>query len=65
MTLIMFSFCVMNLWMSRKFNLILDDKPTFSALSSEVAKRGIHAFHALLMPVIISGGIYGGIMTPM
>jgi tripartite ATP-independent transporter DctM subunit len=62
--LIMFSFSVTNLWMSRKFNLILDDKPTFSELSSEVAKRGIHAFPALLMPVIILGGIYGGIMTP-
>ena len=62
--LIMFSFSIMNLWMSRKFNLILDDKPTFSELSTEVAKRGIHAFPALLMPVIILGGIYGGIMTP-
>jgi len=62
--LIMLSFSVTNLWMSRKFDLILDDKPTFNELSSEVAKRGIHAFPALLMPVIILGGIYGGIMTP-
>ena len=62
--LIMFNFSVVNLWMSRKFNLILDDKPSFSELSSEVAKRGFHAFPALLMPVIILGGIYGGIMTP-
>jgi tripartite ATP-independent transporter DctM subunit len=50
--------------MSRKFNLILDEKPSFSELSGEVAKRGFHAFPALLMPVIILGGIYGGIMTP-
>jgi tripartite ATP-independent transporter DctM subunit len=62
--LITLSFSVTNLWMSRKFDLILDDKPTFNELSSEVAKRGIHAFPALLMPVIILGGIYGGIMTP-
>ena len=62
--LIMVSFSVMNLWMSRKFNLILDDKPTVAELSTEVAKRGFHAFPALLMPVIILGGIYGGIMTP-
>ena len=62
--LIMFNFSVVNLWMSRKFNLILDEKPSFSELSSEVAKRGFHAFPALLMPVIILGGIYGGIMTP-
>jgi TRAP-type C4-dicarboxylate transport system permease large subunit len=62
--LIMFNFSVVNLWMSRKFNLILDDKPTFSELSTQVAQRGFHAFPALLMPVIILGGIYGGIMTP-
>ena len=62
--LIMTSFAVMNLWMSRKFNLILDEKPSFTELSREVTTRGIHAFPALLMPVIILGGIYGGIMTP-
>jgi tripartite ATP-independent transporter DctM subunit len=62
--LIMTSFAVMNLWMSRKFNLILDEKPSFTELSREVTSRGIHAFPALLMPVIILGGIYGGIMTP-
>jgi tripartite ATP-independent transporter DctM subunit len=62
--LIMTSFSVINLWMSRKFNLVLDDKPTFSELTGEAVKRGIHAFPALLMPVMILGGIYGGIMTP-
>ena len=62
--LIMFNFSVVNLYMSRKFNLILDEKPTFTELTGEVTKRGIHAFPALLMPVIILGGIYGGIMTP-
>ncbi len=62
--LIMTSFSVINLFMSRKFNLVLDDKPSFSELSGEVARRGFHAFPALLMPVIILGGIYGGVMTP-
>ncbi|MDT8327086.1 MAG: TRAP transporter large permease [Roseovarius sp.] len=62
--LIMFNFSVVNLWMSRKFDLVLDDKPSFSELSTQVAERGFHAFPALLMPVIILGGIYGGIMTP-
>ncbi|AQS47221.1 C4-dicarboxylate ABC transporter permease [Thioclava sp. JM3] len=61
---IMFNFSVVNIFMSRKFPLILDDKPSFSELSGEVARRGIHAFPALLMPVIILGGIYGGVMTP-
>jgi tripartite ATP-independent transporter DctM subunit len=62
--LIMISFSVINLWMSRKFNLKLDDKPNLSELAGEVAKRGVHAFPALLMPIIILGGIYGGVMTP-
>ena len=60
----MTSFSVINLIMSRKFDLILDEKPSFSELSGEVARRGFHAFPALLMPVIILGGIYGGVMTP-
>jgi tripartite ATP-independent transporter DctM subunit len=62
--LIMLNFSIVNMIMARKFPLVLDDKPTFSQLTSEVTKRGIHAFPALLMPVIILGGIYGGVMTP-
>jgi len=62
--LIMLNFSIVNLIMARKFPLVLDDKPTFSQLTTEVTKRGIHAFPALLMPVIILGGIYGGVMTP-
>ena len=62
--LIMVNFCIVNMVMVRKFNLILDDKPGLGELTGEVTKRGIHAFPALLMPVIILGGIYGGIMTP-
>ncbi|MCA8934077.1 MAG: TRAP transporter large permease, partial [Rhodospirillaceae bacterium] len=62
--LIMTSFSILNLWMSRKFDLILDETPTFKGLSREVGRRGVHAFPALLMPIIILGGIYGGVMTP-
>jgi len=62
--LIMFNFSAVNLWMSRKFNLVLDEKPTAKAFASDITKRGIYAFPALLMPVMILGGIYGGIMTP-
>lgn len=62
--LIMFNFSVVNLWMSRKFNLVLDEKPALGDLAGEVARRGVHAFPAMLMPVIILGGIYGGIVTP-
>ena len=62
--LIMFNFSVVNLWMSRKFDLKLDDKPSFKELTGEVARRGVYATPALLMPIMILGGIYGGVMTP-
>lgn len=62
--LIMFNFSVVNLFMARNFNLHLDEKPTFTALSNEVVKRGFNATPALLMPIMILGGIYGGVMTP-
>ncbi|MCK7613857.1 TRAP transporter large permease [Roseibium sediminicola] len=62
--LIMFNFSAVNLWMSRRFNLVLDEKPTAREFAKDVGKRGVYAFPALLMPVMILGGIYGGIMTP-
>ena len=62
--LIMFNFSIVNLWMSRKFNLVLDTKPTMPQFMSDITRRGLVAFPALLMPVMILGGIYGGVMTP-
>ncbi len=62
--LIMLSFSVVNMFMSRKFDLKLEDKLAPRAFMKEVAKRTGSATPALLMPVIILGGIYGGIMTP-
>ncbi|MEI8634011.1 TRAP transporter large permease subunit [Vibrio sp. PP-XX7] len=62
--LVTFNFAVINLWKSKNFPLVLDDKPTFSGLMKEASSRTVHAVPALLMPVIILGGIYGGIMTP-
>jgi tripartite ATP-independent transporter DctM subunit len=62
--LIMVAFSVANLVMSRKFPLVLDDRPTAKSLARDVSKRGVHALPALLMPIIILGGIYGGVMTP-
>jgi tripartite ATP-independent transporter DctM subunit len=61
---IMVAFSVVNLFMARKFPLVLDDRPSLGELRAEVTRRGIHAGPALLMPVIILGGIYGGVMTP-
>lgn len=62
--MIMTAFSVVNLFMSRKFPLVLDERPTARSLAREVSKRGAHALPALLMPIIILGGIYGGVMTP-
>ncbi|WMC10731.1 TRAP transporter large permease [Oceanimonas pelagia] len=62
--LIMLNFALVNLVMARKFPLILDDPKPFNEVIREGASRTVHALPALLMPVIILGGIYGGIMTP-
>jgi tripartite ATP-independent transporter DctM subunit len=62
--LIMLLFCVVNLVMSRKFDLILDEPMSFDQQLRDAGRRTFHAVPALLMPVIILGGIYGGIMTP-
>lgn len=62
--LIMMNFSAINLWMARKFDLVLDDKPTIPEFTSKVTKTGFYAFPALLMPIMILGGIYGGVMTP-
>ena len=61
---IMVSFSVINVVMSRSFDLKLEKKPEMKALISEGGVRFKHALPALLMPFIILGGIYGGVMTP-
>ena len=62
--LITFLFSVVNLVMARKFPLVLDPPLT----RKEAVKEGVtcttRAIPALVMPLIILGGIYGGIMTP-
>jgi len=62
--LITFLFSVVNLVMARKFPLKLDPPAT----TAEIIKDGVtctnRAIPALIMPLIILGGIYGGIMTP-
>jgi tripartite ATP-independent transporter DctM subunit len=62
--LIMTLFCVVNIIVSRRFPLVIDERPKGREFGAVVAKRGFHATPALLMPVIILGGIYGGIVTP-
>ncbi|MFD1008688.1 MULTISPECIES: TRAP transporter large permease [Oceanisphaera] len=62
--LIMLNFSLVNLVMARKFPLVMNDPKPFHEAIREGAARTVHALPALLMPVIILGGIYGGIMTP-
>lgn len=62
--LIMCSFSAINLYQARKFDLILDEPLSRAEFVSTVKQRTVHAFPALLMPIMILGGIYGGIMTP-
>ena len=57
-------FCVVNLVMARKFPLILDPPMTAKETIKDGVKHTSRAIPALIMPVIILGGIYGGIMTP-
>lgn len=62
--LITLNLAVVNLVLARRFDLKLDAKPDFTTLVVETRKRTVHALPALLMPFIILGGIYGGILTP-
>ena len=62
--MIMATLSIANLVMARKFDLVLEERPLGRAFFKEIANRTGSAVPALLMPVIILGGIYGGIMTP-
>lgn len=62
--LITLLFCIINMIISRKFDLVLDEPRPFKEKIRIAGRRGAIALPALLMPVIILGGIYGGIFTP-
>lgn len=57
-------FAIVNLVLSRKFPLVMDQPQGFRETIKDGVSRASHALPALIMPVIILGGIYGGIMTP-
>lgn len=61
---IVVTFSVVNLIWCRKFDLVMDPPKSFSEGVKEKVTLASRAFPALLMPAIILGGIYGGIMTP-
>ncbi len=49
-----------NTWVSHRRNFPIDN----SVPLSELPKVTVEAFPALMLPVILLGGIYGGVMTP-
>jgi C4-dicarboxylate transporter, DctM subunit len=58
-------YCTVNYFMVRNNPNIYKAPPmTFKTQAKQVAKATRRAFWALLMPVILLGGIYGGIFTP-
>jgi tripartite ATP-independent transporter DctM subunit len=57
-------FCVVNLVLVRKFPLELDPPRPIKETAREGVTLTSRALPALMMPMIILGGIYGGIMTP-
>lgn len=58
-------FCVINMVMTRKFDLTLQEaEPSTFVWAKKTVKRFFIAIPALFMPVLILGGIYGGVFTP-
>lgn len=57
-------FCIIHVVWSRKFDLKVAEKKPFNEYMSYAGKKTFKATPALVMPLIILGGIYGGIFTP-
>lgn len=62
--MVAFLMCMLNKRSCKKFPLILDEPLTWPEKRRQIFIKGGKALPALVMPVIILGGIYGGIMTP-
>ncbi|BAL00915.1 putative transporter [Oscillibacter valericigenes Sjm18-20] len=62
--LVMFLFCFINMLSCRKFDLTLMPPMPIREKVQVTGKRFFTAIPALLMPIIILGGIYGGAFTP-
>ncbi len=62
--LIALQLTVANFIMSRKFPLILDEVKSRPEFFRESLRTSGNAMPAILMPIIILGGIYAGVMTP-
>ncbi|MDE6934563.1 MAG: TRAP transporter large permease [Oscillospiraceae bacterium] len=62
--LVMLLFCIINMLECRKFDLVLMPPIPMKEKLQMTGSRTLVAIPALLMPVIILGGIYGGVFTP-
>lgn len=57
--------CIINYFMLRKYtNIEVQAKMSFAEFTKAVGNRTKSASFALLLPILVLGGIYGGIMTP-
>ena len=57
-------FCAINLYCAKKFPLVIPPAITKQEKRQQIVTKGWKALPALFMPVLILGGIYGGVMTP-
>lgn len=57
-------FCIINFFMSKKMPLKVMPKTDFKSFTRELGQSTRKAFFALLLPLVMLGGIYGGIATP-
>jgi tripartite ATP-independent transporter DctM subunit len=62
--LVILIFCIFNYFMVRKMPIEVTPKLDFGDQMKEVGQSTARASLALLLPIIILGGIYGGITTP-
>lgn len=62
--LTMVIFCGINLYCARKFPLVISQPISKQEKRRQIVVKGWKALPALFMPVLILGGIYGGVMTP-
>lgn len=62
--ILMILLCVVNVFLTKKMNIRVPDKETPREWLVDTGKKTRRAVPSLIMPVIILGGIYGGIMTP-
>ena len=59
-----FLLCVVNYVMTKKMDIKVDPPMTKQEWVGNLGRKTRHAVPSLLMPVIILGGIYSGMMTP-